>query len=205
MLITSSKSIHELTAAIGTVQQLSVRTGYIQNILATMNKPNTEVWLRTFSPKGFWVESTILKLQFLSSAGREEDALFSFRLQDQEILYLSMQLLISLVVIYHHSMLSMYLHASISTSKTGYCYDNKSRTSELTLVCIPKVRKNRIRCVMKRRRCPGSTLLSLESHLLTSSIKPITTKEMSALAIAWRKKNHLRNISKLCIYSTNVI
>lgn len=153
-----------------------------------MNKPNTEVWLRTFSPKGFWVESTILKLQFLSSAGREEDALFSFRLQHQEILCLSMQLLISLVVIYHHSMLSMYLHTSISTSKTGYCYDNKSRTSELTLVCIPKVRKNRIRCVMKRRRCPGSTLLSLESHLLTSSIKPITTKEMSALAIAWRKK-----------------
>lgn len=153
-----------------------------------MNKPNTEVLLRTFSTKGFCVKSTILKTQFLSSAGRDEDALFSFRLQEQQIHYLSMQLLLSLAVIYHHSMLSMYSHTSISTSKTGYCYDSKSSTRELTLVCIPKVRKNRIRCVMKRRRCPGSTLLSLESHLPTSSIKPITTKEMSALAIPRRKR-----------------
>lgn len=117
-----------------------------------------------------------------------------------------MQLLPSLVSIYCLSMLSMYLHTSISTSKSGYCYDSKSNTSELTLVCIPKVRKNRIRWVMKRRRCPGSTLLSLESHLPTSSIKPITTKEMSALAVSQRKrKTHLRNISKFCIYSTSVI
>lgn len=165
-----------------------MRKGYIQDILAAISKPNTEVWLRTFSIKSFWVKSTILKPQFLSSARKEEDVFFSFRLQDQQIHYLSMQLLLSLVVIYHHSTSSMYLRTSISTSKTGYCCDSKSSTGELTLVCIPKVRKNRIRCVMKRRRCPGSTLLSLESHLLTSSIKPTTTKEMSALATPWRKR-----------------
>lgn len=111
-----------------------------------------------------------------------------------------MQLLISLVIIYHHSMQFRYLHTSISTSKTSYCYDNKSDSSELTLVCIPKVRKNRIRCVMNRRRCPGSTLLSLESHLLNSSIKPIASREMWVLAIP-RERKHLRNITKSCIYS----
>lgn len=109
------------------------------------------------------------------------------RLQDQQIYYLSIQLLISLVAIYRHCMQFIYLHTSLSTSKTSYWYDNNSTTSELTLVCRPKVRKNRIRCVMKRRRCPGSTLLSLQSHLLNSSIKPIATKQKSILAISWGK------------------
>lgn len=42
----------------------------------------------------------------------------------------------------------------------------------LTLVCSPRVRKNKIRCVINRSRCPGRLLLLLESHLLNSSIKP---------------------------------
>lgn len=106
-----------------------------------------------------------------------------FRVQDQQIHYLSMQLLISLVVNYHHCIQLTYSHTGICTSNTSYCYDNKSNTSEFTLVCRPKVRKNRIRWVMKRRRCPGSTLLSLESHLLNSSIKPTATKKRLILAI----------------------
>lgn len=138
-----------------------------------MNKPNTEVKTQDLLNKGLLSkihhpQTPIFKLRCKGGG-------CSFRLQGQQIHYLSMQLLLSLIVIYHHSISSMYLHTSISTSKTGNCYDSKSSADELTLVCIPKVRKNRIRCVMKRRRCPGSTLLSLESHLLTSSIKPSTS------------------------------
>lgn len=46
----------------------------------------------------------------------------------------------------------------------------------LTLVCSPRVRKNKMRWVMKRRRCPGRLFLLLASHLLNSSIRPTSVK-----------------------------
>lgn len=60
----------------------------------------------------------------------------------------------------------------------GLLMDPKSHNSwikELTLVCNPKVRKNKMRWVMNRSRCPGSMFLSLESHLLNSANKPEKT------------------------------
>lgn len=46
-----------------------------------------------------------------------------------------------------------------------------------TLVWRPRVRRNRMRCVMKRSRCPGRLLPLLDSHLLNSSIKPTKPSE----------------------------
>jgi hypothetical protein len=66
----------------------------------------------------------------------------------------------------------------------------KGKLSLFTLVCSPRVRKNRIRCVIKRRRCPGRLLLLLESHLLNSSIKPTSQENKDSTAKINSRKKH---------------
>ena len=70
-----------------------------------------------------------------------------------------------------------------------------------TLVCSPRVRKNKMRWVMKRRRCPGRLLLLLESHLLNSSIRPISHQSKDATIGIKIKRRDINTIQGHLLYS----
>lgn len=77
----------------------------------------------------------------------------------------------------------------------------------LTLVCSPRVRKNKIRCVINRSRCPGRLLLLLESHLLNSSIKPTRCQRFNSESTIREKvsQRHPRTLQLLVSLPTPTV